>query len=71
MADVERDPDFEQFRDDMDGLTEKPHVCELFRQGYNAQQACDALKIRPEDYRRWFESDVEFRVQLYLALCSR
>jgi hypothetical protein len=63
--------DVKQFKRDLDGLTEKPQLCELFRKGYNAKQACDALNIRPEDYRRWFENDVEFRVQLYLAVCSR
>jgi hypothetical protein len=67
----ERDAAFEQFKQEMDGLTEKPQLVDLFQKGYNAQQACATLNIPESSYRDWFESDVEFRVQVYLALCGQ
>jgi hypothetical protein len=68
---MKHDAAIEQFKREMDGLTEKPQLVDLFRKGYNAQRACAALNIPESSYRDWFESDVEFRVQLYLALCGQ
>lgn len=66
----EGDAAFERFKREMDGLTEKPQLLDLFRKGYNAQQACAALNVPESSYLHWFESDVEFRVNLYAAVCG-
>ena len=64
------DHDLEQFKRDMEGLTERAQLLDLARRGLNAQKSCKALGIPMESYRRWFDSDVEFRVQLYAAVCG-
>jgi hypothetical protein len=56
-----RDPDFERFQDDMD----KTLVIDAIRKGTGVKEACAMLGIPTERYRTWFETDVEFRVQLY------
>jgi hypothetical protein len=61
----------ERFKHAMDGLAEKPAICDLFRRGYHVKEALAELNIPEANYRRWFQSDVEFRVQLYLAVSSR
>ena len=60
-----RDPNLEQFQHDMDGLTEKAQCVELAAQGLNAKETCKKLAISPETFRRWFDSDTEFRTAVY------
>ena len=67
---MKHDAAIEQFKRDLDGLAEKPQICELFKKGYNALQACKMLGIPKERYAHWFGNDVEFRVNLYAAVCG-
>jgi hypothetical protein len=66
-----RDPDLEQFKSEMDGLSEKSELLGLFEEGYNAKQACDMLGISSRNYSRWFKSDLEFRLQIYSILIDQ
>ena len=65
-----RDDDLEQFEHAMQGLAEKPEIIELAKKGYSAKQTCRALKISPEAFRQWLDSDAEFRSEIYKALVA-
>jgi hypothetical protein len=62
------DGDLERFQADMDGLAEKPQIIRLMREGCNAKEICRRLGISHDMYRHFWESDVEFRAQLYAAV---
>ena len=59
-----RDPSLAQLKRNLDGLAEKPRLLELFRQGYNAKEACAVLGVAAEDYRRWIDTDARFRQRI-------
>jgi transposase-like protein len=65
-----RDDDLEAFKRNLDGLAEKAQIVELARRGYSAKQTCKALNISPETFRRWFDSDTEFRTAVYQAIAA-
>jgi protein tyrosine/serine phosphatase len=65
-----RDHDYEFFERAMQGLAEKPEIIKLAKLGYNAKQTCKKLAISPETFRRWLDSDAEFRTAVYQAITA-
>jgi hypothetical protein len=49
---------------------QKQRLCDVFKKGYSVQAACDKIGVNADDYCKWFESDVLFRVQVYRCIAK-